>query len=106
VLAAVAGLVWTGVAPGSGGLVDPDLVLVAGVALPNVLLVGGLALGIVLGLVCHVIARRVASRRARVADERLRAAVSGVARELVVAPVETELAAYTSVRAGLGRAQA
>jgi len=106
VLAAVAGLVWTGVALGSGGLDDPDLLQVGGVALPLVLLVGGLVLGILLGLVCHLVAVRAAGRRARAADERLRTAVSGVARELVVAPVETELAAYTSVRAGLGRAQA
>ena len=40
------------------------------------------------------------------ADQRLRAAVSEVSRELVVVPVEAELAAYTAVRAGVDRARA
>lgn len=103
-LAFLAGLVWTGVLVGTGGLSDAPQV--AGVALAPVLIVGGLVLGIVLGLVCRLLVARTARRRAAQADQRLRAAVAEVSRELVVAPVDAELTAYTTVRAGLDRAVA
>ena len=106
VVAMVAGLVWTAVLAGSGKLQDGDTARVGGVTLPVLLLVGGLVLGVVLGAVCHVVVGGTARRRAAVSDERLRAAVSTVAQELVVAPVEVELTAYTAVRAGLARAVA
>jgi GTP-binding protein EngB required for normal cell division len=106
VVATVAGLVWTGVLAGSGKLQDGDTVRVGGVALGLILLVGGLVLGIVIGLVCRVVAGGTARRRAADADERLRASVSAVSQELVVAPVETELSAYTTVRSGVDRALA
>lgn len=104
--ATVAGLAWTAVLVGSGKLQDGDTVRVGDVALGLVLLVGGLVLGIVLGLVCLVIARGTARRRAADADERLRASVSAVSQELVVAPVEAELTAYKTVRSGVDRALA
>jgi hypothetical protein len=44
--------------------------------------------------------------RARVADRRLRSAISAVAEELVVVPVRAELMAYDTVREGLARALA
>jgi GTPase Era involved in 16S rRNA processing len=103
--AAVAGLVWTGVLLGTGKLSDGDTPQVGGVALALVLLVGGLVLGIVLGLVCRLAVASVARSRAELAGRRLRAAVSEVSHELVVAPVEAELAAYTAVRSGLERAR-
>jgi GTP-binding protein EngB required for normal cell division len=106
VVATVAGLVWTGVLAGSGKLQDGDTVRVGGVALGLILLVGGLVLGIVIGLVCRVVAGGTARRRAADVDERLRASVSAVSQELVVAPVETELTAYTTVRSGVDRALA
>ena len=104
--AAVAGLVWTGALLGTGKLSDPDTPQVAGVALALVLLVGGLALGIALGLVCRLGVASAARTRAAAADHRLREAVSEVSRELVVEPVDGELTAYTSVRSGLDRALA
>ncbi|WP_085874662.1 MULTISPECIES: GTPase [unclassified Nocardioides] len=104
VVATVAGLGWTGVLAGSGKLQDGDTVRVGGVALGLILLVGGLVLGIAIDLVCRVVAGGTARRRATDADDRLRASVSGVSQELVVAPVETELTAYTTVRSGVDRA--
>ncbi len=105
-LAALGGLVWTGVLAGSGKLQDADTPQVAGVALALVLLVGGLVLGILLGLGCRLLVARTARARAEQADQRLRGAVAEVSHELVVDPVEIELAAYTAVRNGLSRALA
>ena len=104
-LVAVAGLGWTGALAGLGRLGDPDI-QVAGVAIPLVLLVGGVVVGLLLGLVARVLVGRVARRRAAAADARLRAAVDDVAHELVIEPIETELVAYTAVRTGLARALA
>lgn len=104
VAATAGGLIWTGVAAGTGKLGEPDTAQVFGVALPLVLLGGGIVLGVVLGLVCRLFVAGAARHRARAADERLRTAVGEVSHELVVAPVEAELTAYTSVRSGLGKA--
>lgn len=104
--ASVAGLAWTGVLLGSGKMSDPDTPQVGGVALALVLLVGGLGLGILLGLVARLGVAGTARARAADADQRMRTAVSEVSRELVVAPVEAELAAYTAVRSGVDRARA
>ncbi|MFT4265181.1 MAG: YfjP family GTPase [Nocardioides sp.] len=103
ILAAVGGLVWTVAALASGGLGDDSLPHVVGVALPLALLIGGVVLGIGFALVCRVLVAGTARRRAAQADDRLRAAVSEVSHELVVAPVEAELTAYSAVRAGLSR---
>ncbi|GAA1132305.1 GTPase [Nocardioides aquiterrae] len=104
--AAVAGLVWTGALLGTGKLSDPDTPQVAGVAIALVLLVGGLALGVVLGLVSRLGVASVGRKRAELADRQLRSAVSEVSHELVVVPVDAELTAYTAVRSGLDRALA
>jgi GTP-binding protein EngB required for normal cell division len=104
--ASVAGLVWTGVLLGTDKINDPDTPQVAGVALALVLLVGGLVLGIVLGLVCRLAVAGAGRKRAELADRQLREAVSEVSRELVVAPVDAELTAYTAVRSGVERALA
>ena len=104
VACAIAGLVWTGVLAGTGKLQDGDTPRVGGVALSLILLVGGLVLGIVIGLVCRLISRGTARSRAADADARLRASVTEVSHELVIAPVEVELAAYTTVRSGVDRA--
>lgn len=105
-LASLAGLVWTGVLAGSGKLQDADTLQVAGVALALVLLVGGIGLGLLLALVSRIGVAGAARRRAEATDERLRGAVAEVSHELVVDPVEIELAAYTAVRNGLARALA
>lgn len=105
ILAAVAGGVWTLAAFFSGSLDDADRTpQVGGIALPILLGVGGVALGIVLAIVCRFLVAATARSRAARADHRLRSAVEEVARELVVAPVEAELAAYSEVRTGLTRA--
>lgn len=103
VVASVAGLVWTGVLLGSDKLDDPDTPQVAGTPLALVLLVGGLVLGIVIGLVFRLAVRGVARRRAEAADHRLRDGVREVSHELVVDPIEVELAAYASTRTALAR---
>ncbi|MDN4172650.1 50S ribosome-binding GTPase [Nocardioides sp. SOB77] len=101
VLAAAAGLVWTVLLVVSGTLGDDSTPRLAGIALPLVLLLGGVALGLLLALVCRFLVAATARRRAAVADKRLRGAVHEVAQELVVQPVEAELQAYTIVRNGL-----
>ena len=104
VLAALVGAAWSVAAMLSGGL--GDLPRVGGVALPLVLLGGGVLLGVLLALVCRGLVAATARSRAAAADRRLREAVSEVASELVVAPVQAELTAYTSLRTGLDRALA
>ncbi len=104
VLAALVGGAWSVAAMLSGGLAD--LPRVGGVALPLVLLGGGVLLGVFLALVCRGLVAATARSRAAAADRRLREAVSEVASELVVAPVQAELTAYTSLRTGLDRALA
>lgn len=102
VLTALVGGAWSLAALVSGGL--GDLPRTGGVALPLVLLGGGVILGVFLGLVCRGLVAATARSRAAAADTRLRKAVSEVADELVVAPVQAELTAYTSLRTGLDRA--
>lgn len=105
-LAAVVGLGWTAALAGTGKLSDSDTPQVGGVALAVVLLVGGLVVGVVLGIVCRLLVGSLARKRASRADERLREGVNTVTHELVIEPVEAELAAYAAVRDGLARAQA
>jgi GTPase Era involved in 16S rRNA processing len=104
ILAAVAGLVWTIAAYASGTLDDSSTPHVGGISLPLVLLVGGVVLGVVLALVCRILVAGTARSRAARADHRLRSAVSDVAHDLVVTPVQQELGAYSAMRAGLDRA--
>ncbi|MDH2415039.1 YfjP family GTPase [Nocardioides sp. CER19] len=106
ILAAVGGGVWTLAALASGTLDDSSTPHVGGISLPIIVCLGGVLLGVVLALVCRILVAGTARTRAARADHRLRSAVSGVAQELVVAPVEQELAAYSTVRAGLDRALA
>jgi hypothetical protein len=102
VIAALGGAVWTVVAAGSGGL--DSVTKVAGIALPLAILIAAVVVGIVLALVCRVLVASTARTRAATADRRLRDAVAGVSHELVVEPVEAELAAYAALREGLARA--
>jgi GTP-binding protein EngB required for normal cell division len=105
-LVATAGLVWSAVllADPWFGVDRPSTPDVGGFPIPVVLLVGGVVLGLVLALLCRFLVASTARSRARSADRRLRAAISGVAEEMVVRPVRAELAAYDSVRDGLARA--
>jgi len=82
-------------------LPEPATPYAGRVPVPTLLLVGGVALGILLALLCRLLVGRSARRRARRADERLRAAVHEVADELVVAPLVSELDAYRATTDGL-----
>ncbi|NYD58150.1 GTPase Era involved in 16S rRNA processing [Nocardioides marinisabuli] len=104
VVTALVGGAWT-VATALSGTLD-DTPVYAGVALPLLLLLGGVGLGVLLALVCRGLVAGTARRRASVADTRLREAVGAVAHDLVVSPVEAELAAYTRARGGLSKALA
>jgi GTP-binding protein EngB required for normal cell division len=75
-----------------------------GLPLPTLLLVAGLAGGLALAIVGRVVNGWVARSRARAARRRLTAALSEVADELVVAPIDAELAAYAEVRRHLATA--
>ncbi len=79
----------------------PDL---GAVPLPTLLLVGGVVLGVLLALVCRWLVSLTARSRARSADKRLRDAISEVSSEMVVQPIEAELASYAEVREGLAAA--
>ena len=79
----------------------PDL---GGFPIPTLMLLGGILLGVALALVCRVLVGLTARRRGRAADKRLRDAISEVSGELVVAPVEAELKAYSAMRDGLATA--
>ena len=61
---------------------------------PTALLVGGVVAGILLAFLTGVVNGAAARRRARAAERSLRARVETVADELVISPVERELAAY------------
>ena len=103
VLAAVAGLGWlvAGYAVRALGL--PPLIYpkVGYVPVPTLLLLGGLALGMLLWLLLKPIVNWGARRARRRAEQRLRAAVAEVAREYVVAPVREVLNAYAQAREAL-----
>lgn len=84
----------------------PDLPTpqVGPVALPTLLLLGGVLLGVLLALVCRALVAATARSRAAAVDSQLRRAVHDVAEELVVQPVSVELQAYTTHREALQRA--
>ena len=104
ILGALAGGVWTVAAIASGGLGSDGIPEYAGVALPLVMLIGGVGLGIVLALLCRLLVGATARARAAQAGRRLRDAVREVSAELVVAPIEAELDAFRTVRNGLDTA--
>jgi GTP-binding protein EngB required for normal cell division len=102
-LTAVAGLGWliAGYAVRALGL--PALIYpkVGDVPWPTLLLVGGLLLGLVLWLLLKPIVNLGARRARRRAEQRLRVAVTEVAREYVVAPVREVLNSYAQAREAL-----
>ena len=69
-----------------------------------VVLVGGVVLGILFALFCRLLVRATARRRARTAERRLRSAISEVADELVLKPVQEVLAGYETTRKGIDQA--
>ena len=106
ILTALAGAIWLGLLAFGSYLQIKNVPTpeVAGFALPTLLLLGGVLAGVLLALACRVLVGLTARGRARAADRELRGAISEVSRELVVEPVEAELAAYSSARSGLDAA--
>lgn len=104
-LAACAGGLWWAASAGMGFLDLPE-VKIGRVPLPMLLLVGGVALGVLMAVLCRMLVERAARARAQQADQRLRAAVDQVADELVIAPLAAELDAYRSTTEGLRAALA
>lgn len=72
-----------------------------GLPVPTLMLVGGVAAGVLLAVLCRVLVSRSARRRARRADRRLRDAVHEVTDDLVIAPLRSEIEAYATTTAGL-----
>jgi GTP-binding protein EngB required for normal cell division len=77
-----------------------------GIPLPTALLLGGAAAGLALALLARIVNGIGARRRARAADRALRARLDRVAEELVIAPVEAELARRDGLRRALAEASA
>jgi GTP-binding protein EngB required for normal cell division len=106
-LLAVAGALWLVALAGLGylqlgdAIPTPDL---EGIALPTLLLGGGALAGIVLAFLAGLAIRAGAKRRARVAERALTARVQAVGEELVIAPVEAELAVQQELREALAAA--
>ena len=103
ILTAVAGGVWLAALTVMKYLdmTSPDTPTWQGIAVPLLMLGGGVIIGVLLALFCRVLVSSTAKNRAAAADRRLRAAISEVSDELVIAPIKAELAAYTTVRDGL-----
>jgi GTP-binding protein EngB required for normal cell division len=102
-LAAVGGLLWlvVGYAVRILGLPALDYPMVGEVPLPTVLLVGGLLSGVLVGFGVRPLIRHAARRARRRAENRLRAAITEVAREYIVAPVRAVLQSYAQAREAL-----
>jgi GTP-binding protein EngB required for normal cell division len=102
-LAAVGGLGWLIVGYAVRALSLPALIYpkVGEVPLPTLLLLGGLALGVLLWLLLKPIVNWGARRARRRAEQRLRTSITEVAREFVVAPVREVLHAYAQAREAL-----
>ena len=103
IISALAGAGWLALlAFGSyARLPEPPTPEVWSFPLPTLLLLGGIGLGLLLALVCRWLVSLTARSRARKADKRLRDAISEVSQEMVVAPIQAELASYGEVRDGL-----
>jgi hypothetical protein len=82
-------------------LPEPPTPEVGAFPVPTLMLLGGVALGLLLALVCRWLVALTARSRARTADKRLRDAISAVSAEVVVEPIRAELVSYAEVREGL-----
>ncbi len=106
ILTALGGAGWLGTLAVMGylQLPQPSTPRVLGFPVPTLMLLGGVVAGIVLALASRLLVSFAARSRARSADHRLRAAVSGVAERVVLDPIEETLEAYRKTREGLSRA--
>jgi GTP-binding protein EngB required for normal cell division len=107
VLVALAGGLWlAGLAVmGYLQLPAPDTPSYAGLPVPTTMLLGGVIVGVLLAVLCRVLVRWSARAKARSVDRRLRGAIDVVTEDLVLAPIEAELAAYRTTRDGLAAAR-
>lgn len=98
-LALVAGAAWLAVLVVLGYLQvpEPETPTRYGLPVPTLLLLLGVVGGVALGVVGRFVNGLVARARARTARRRLRDAIAGVVDELVLAPMDRELAAYRTV---------
>jgi hypothetical protein len=97
---ALAGALWLLVLAGFGYLQLGDAVPtpdIRGFPAPTALLVGGLLAGVLLAALARLVNRFGARRRARRARRELHARIAAVAEELVIAPLEAELAAHAEL---------
>lgn len=106
--AAIAGFLWLALYVVLGWL-QVDAVIgappsVGVLPVPLLLLVGGIAAGLLLALIARWLARVGSRRRARVIDKRLRESIDGVAREEIVRAVERVLERHAATRVALSRA--
>jgi GTP-binding protein EngB required for normal cell division len=106
ILAAIGGALWLTalLAMSFLAMPEPDIPEFSGLPVPTLMLGAGVFLGILFALLCRVLVALTATRRAHVADQRLRNAIGVVSRELVIDPVEAELKAYTRAREGIAKA--
>jgi hypothetical protein len=86
-------------------LPDPPTPDVAGVAVPTLLLVGGVLLGLLIGAVGRLLVRAGAVARRRRAEARLRSAIEQVADDRMLRPVAAELERHARARTALDRAR-
>ncbi|MGI8433600.1 MAG: GTPase [Nocardioidaceae bacterium] len=102
-LAALAGAVWLATLAVLAYLQmsAPDPAHLGPLPIPTLLLVGGIAAGLVLAVVCRVGVQISARRRARRAQDRLQASIQRVSDGLIVAPMQAEIDAYVRCRDGL-----
>jgi GTPase Era involved in 16S rRNA processing len=104
ILSAVGGAGWLGAIAVVDYLQMPELTVpkVLEMPVPTIMLVGGVVLGILLGMFCRMLVRLTARSKARSANRRLHAGIRETCQELVLQPLEAELAAYEQVRTSLG----
>ncbi|HSJ94336.1 MAG TPA: hypothetical protein VK896_09915, partial [Gaiellaceae bacterium] len=98
--AAVAGAAWIGLAGVAGYLRIEDVVPLpelAGAPVATWLVLGGLVAGFLLSFLARLLNGAGARRRQRAAERALRPRVEAVADELVIGPVERELAAHETL---------
>ena len=105
-LAAVTGAVWLGALAAMSFLQfsDPSSPDWHGVALPTVLLIGGVVLGVVVAMASRAGADVSARRKAAAVDRRLRDAIGSVGDEMVIGPIAAEIDAYCRCRDGVAAA--
>ena len=96
------GLAWLAVLAGMAWLrlPEPGTPRVGILPVPTLMLLGGLALGLVLSALARPLARIGARRRRKVIARRLRDSVGVVARELIVAPVQAVLDRHRTPASG------